>query len=107
MITFKSILMKIKDFIKPKMLLSSLIYWLLLIAIPANSQISTPKKGKTVAVQPTSTVYDIRSFGAVSDTFTVNTKAIQTAIDRCSATGGGVVLVAGGNYVKGAVLPQK
>ena len=48
-------------------------------------------------------IYDIRSFGAVSDTTTVNTKAIQEAVDQCNAAGGGVVLVAGGRYVTGTI----
>ena len=46
-------------------------------------------------------VYDIRSFGATGDGKTVSTPALQSAIDQCSAAGGGTVLVAGGSYVTG------
>jgi polygalacturonase len=44
---------------------------------------------------------DIRAFGAVGDGATLNTRALQAAIDKCSAAGGGTVLVAGGRYVTG------
>ena len=33
--------------------------------------------------------YSITDFGAVADSQTVNTVAIQRAIDRCAAAGGG------------------
>ncbi len=45
--------------------------------------------------------HDIRAYGAVADGKTVNTKALQAAIDACTAAGGGTVLVAGGKYVTG------
>ncbi|MFS4466850.1 glycoside hydrolase family 28 protein [Maribacter sp. 2210JD10-5] len=40
--------------------------------------------------------YDVRDYGAVNDAKTLNTKAIQKAIDECSQAGGGKVLLAGG-----------
>jgi polygalacturonase len=49
------------------------------------------------------TVFDIRAFGAVADGKTVNTKAIQAAIDQCTESGGGTVLVAGGKYLTGTL----
>ncbi len=49
------------------------------------------------------TLHDIRRYGAVADGETVCTEAIQKAIDQCSRTGGGVVLVAGGQYVTGTI----
>ena len=33
-------------------------------------------------------IYSVNDYGAVSDTITVNTKAIQKAIDECAAKGG-------------------
>lgn len=48
-------------------------------------------------------IYDIRTFGAISDTTTINTKPIQDAIDKCNADGGGIVLVSGGSYVTGTI----
>jgi polygalacturonase len=50
-----------------------------------------------------SVIYDIRDFGAKGDGTTVNTKAVQIAIDKCTSTGG-VVLVAGGQFVTGTIF---
>jgi len=46
----------------------------------------------------------ISDFGAVADAKTVNTKAIQSAIDRCAASGGGVVVVPKGTFLSGAIF---
>lgn len=48
---------------------------------------------------------DIREFGAVGDGVTNAASAIQAAIDRCSANGGGRVLVpSGGTFLTGSIL---
>lgn len=52
----------------------------------------------------TSNVYDIERFGAVPDESTVNTAAIQEAIDTCAGAGGGTVLVPPGRFVTGTVF---
>ncbi len=49
-------------------------------------------------------VYSVSDFGAVGDGQTLNTKAIQKAIDTCSQKGGGRVLVASGKYVTGTLF---
>jgi polygalacturonase len=46
----------------------------------------------------------ISDFGAVADAKTVNTKAIQAAIDQCAAGGGGVVVVPKGTFLSGAIF---
>src|SRR5262245_66050371 len=47
---------------------------------------------------------DPRSYGAINDGKTDNTTAIQTAIDRCAASGGGIVPITGGGvYVTGPI----
>ena len=46
----------------------------------------------------------VNSYGAVSDTVTVNTKAIQKAIDECAAKGGGIVAFQPGTYVTGSIF---
>ena len=52
---------------------------------------------------PTRT-FPVEAHGAVADGNTINTKAIQAAIDGCSAAGGGVVSFAGGDYVTGTII---
>jgi exo-poly-alpha-galacturonosidase len=49
--------------------------------------------------------YVITKFGAVADGKTVNTKAIQAAIDKCAANKkGGVVVVPAGTFLSGAIF---
>lgn len=49
-----------------------------------------------------SPVYDVRNYGAVGDGSTMNTTAIQNAINACAGTGGSVYL-AGGTYLSGTL----
>jgi exo-poly-alpha-galacturonosidase len=51
-----------------------------------------------------STRFAITDQGAVGDGKTLNTKAIQMAIDRCASAGGGVVVVPQGTFISGAVF---
>ena len=55
-------------------------------------------------LQAGAAVYNIRDFGAKNDTTVLSTKAIQTAIDRCSQEGGGRVLVPAGHYKIGTIV---
>ena len=67
---------------------------LLAVAISAAAQTGgkTPKR------------FVISDFGAVADPKTVNTKAIQAAIEKCAASGGGVVVVPKGTFLSGAIF---
>ena len=47
--------------------------------------------------------FNIVSFGAVSNSATVCTKALQTAIDSCAASGGGDVVIPKGIFITGTV----
>ncbi len=49
-------------------------------------------------------IFDIRNYGAVGDGKTLNTTALQAAIDDCTAKGGGRVLVSGGTYMTGTII---
>ncbi|MDD3321520.1 MAG: glycosyl hydrolase family 28 protein [Paludibacter sp.] len=48
-------------------------------------------------------VFKVEDFGAKADSVTINTLAIQNAINTCSASGGGVVLFSKGNFVIGTI----
>ena len=50
------------------------------------------------------TVFNITNYGAVGDGKTLNTVAIQKAIDACAAAGGGTVLVPAGKFIFGPII---
>jgi polygalacturonase len=47
-------------------------------------------------------LFDVRAFGAVGDGVTIDTKAIQNAVDKCGESGG-VVVFTRGQYLTGAI----
>ena len=49
-------------------------------------------------------VFSANNYGAVGDSLTLNTRAIQEAIDACARAGGGVVVLRPGSYVTGSVF---
>lgn len=51
-----------------------------------------------------SQTYNILAFGAKPDSATINTKYIQKAIDSCSISGGGTVIIPKGIFVTGTLL---
>lgn len=48
--------------------------------------------------------YRITNFGAVGDGVTLNTQAIQSAIDACAESGGGKVVIPSGIFLSGTIL---
>ncbi len=48
-------------------------------------------------------LFDVRRYGAQGDGQTLDTKAIQQAIDSCHRAGGGKVYLAGGTFVSGTI----
>ncbi len=57
-----------------------------------------------LCAQPSGVIYDVRDFGAVGDDESLNTEAIQRAIDTCSEDGGGKVYFERGTYVSGTII---
>jgi len=50
-------------------------------------------------------IYNVRDFGAAGDGKTLDTRAIQAAVDKCTEAGGGlVVLDKGGTFLSGTVF---
>jgi hypothetical protein len=49
---------------------------------------------------PPARTFDIREFGAKGDGKTINTVAIQTAVNRCCDAGGGIVVIPAGIYLR-------
>ncbi len=58
---------------------------------------ATPSPANTAGAR----VYNIRDFGAKGDGTTIDSAALQAAIDACAADGGGTVLVPAGTFVIG------
>lgn len=49
-------------------------------------------------------VYDVTNYGAIGDNSTMNTAAIQEAVDSCYTNGGGTVLIPAGTFLTGTII---
>jgi hypothetical protein len=86
--------------------------WLGRLAVPALAGASTmigldakgspPDKKKEGDLASTG-IYNVRDFGAKGDGKTLDTKAIQTAIDKCFGNNGGTVLLPAGDFLSGTL----
>ena len=60
--------------------------------------------GISMSTAQTSLYVNVLDFGANADGKTLNTKAIQNAIDKCNKNGGGTVEFPAGNYLTGTII---
>jgi polygalacturonase len=67
-----------------------------------NGTVSAASNAVTVSTRPLPTICNVKSFGAVGNGSTLDTAAIQRAIDQCPA--GGVVLIPSGTFLSGALF---
>ena len=85
---------------------TSVVFGSILAALPCASPADEPTNGvvvaeTTAAVAPRAAdrmVYSVRAFGATGDGKTLDTPAINKAIDTCSQNGGGTVYFPAGTY---------
>ncbi len=78
---------------------------LALCTVVASAQIATTSAKSYAHPIHRSKRYVITDFGAVGDGKTLNTKAIQAAIDKCASTKkGGVLVVPKGTFLSGAIF---
>lgn len=79
--------------------------WPLQDALSSGVNLSLGKwESKVLVVVKKSNIYSIADYGAVGDNETVNTKAIQSAIDDCASKGGGTVVVPAGTFRTGSIF---
>jgi polygalacturonase len=67
-------------------------------AIPAASFAASAEDGKS-DVRPVSLLFDVRTYGATGDGKTLDTPAVNKAIEAAAVAGGGVVLFPAGSYL--------
>ena len=78
---------------------------LALCTATASAQIATTSAKSYAKPTHRSKRYAITDFGAVGDGKTLNTKAIQAAIDKCASTKkGGVLVIPKGTFLSGAIF---
>ena len=77
-------------------------YSLIVKAIDSSGTESASSNNVIQSTAPAMKVFNITAYGAVGDGKTLNTAAIQKAIDECTA--GGKVLIPSGTFVSGALF---
>jgi len=80
----------------------SLPYSFFVTAVDASGDESAPSNKVIQSAAPARKVFDVTKYGAVGDGTTLNTVAIQKAIDECIP--GGKVLIPSGTFLSGAIF---
>ncbi len=68
-------------------------------ALAATGAAAVPRSGPT----DPSLLFDVRKYGAHGDGKTLDTRALQAAIDACTHSGGGIVYFPKGQYLSGTI----
>ncbi|WP_432713216.1 glycoside hydrolase family 28 protein [Pedobacter sp.] len=85
-------------------------FLLVLLLLPLSAAFAQPKEPEWVAkvgarkFKLKTTSFPVNNYGAINDGKTLNTKAIQRAIDACAAKGGGMVTFLPGKYLTGSLF---
>lgn len=79
----------------------TLFFFFLFFSIDGNSQSINYKE---IKASSKIAVFDIKEYGAVGDSVTLDTKAMQKAIDACTKAGGGTVKVPEGKFLIGTII---
>jgi len=80
-------------------------YSFFVTAVDASGAESEPSNKIIQSAAPAMKVFDVTKYGAVGDGKTLNTTAIQTAINAC--TKGGKVLIPSGTFLSGALFLKR
>ena len=75
------------------------LFWIL-IGLLAAAQAET----RSTAAEPSARLFRVQDYGAIGNGTTLDTVAIQKAIDACSSSGGGTVCLSPGVYLSGTVF---
>lgn len=82
--------------------MKNLIVTLTLLVVTYNGSAQSVNFSQIQASSKT-TVFNVKTYGAIGDSIAMDTKAIQLAIDACNKVGGGKVWVPAGKYIIGTI----
>ena len=71
--------------------------------LSGNTEAQVPEETGSTAKADGYRVHDVRAYGAKGDGISIDTAAVQAAIDSCFAAGGGTVLIPEGIFVVGSI----